>query len=313
MTASVPRAPGLGAPEAPRAPEIFDRPLLRRRLARAWAAGPADFLLERVVEDLLERLSLTKRSFRSALDLGTPGPHLTRALRAALPGLRVVHVAPIEAARADEPSVLGEEEAPPVEPGAFDLVASALALQHVDDLPGALMAARRALRPDGLALLAMVGGRSLHELRGALAQAEEEARGGISPRVAPFVDLRDLGGLAQRAGLALPVTDVETLTVRYGDALGLMRDLRAMGAGLALRTRGRPLTREIVARACAIYAERFADPDGRARATFEIVWLSGWAPDPSQPRPLKPGQGRMRLDAALAQAREERAAEADHD
>lgn len=284
-------------------PAIFDRPLLRLRLARAHAQGAADFLLTRVAEDLVERVSLVRRDFRRVVDLGTPAPRLTLALRAALPLAEVTHVAPLAAASAPAPALICDEEAAPLARESVDLVVSALALQHVDDLPGALVAARRALKPDGLLLAALVGGRSLHELRAALAQAEEEVRGGASPRVAPFVDLRDLGALAQRAGFALPVADVETLTVRYPDALALMRDLRAMGAANALRLRGKPLTREIVARAGAIYAERFADPDGRVRATFEIVWLSGWAPHESQQKPLKPGQGRTPLADALAQAR----------
>jgi SAM-dependent methyltransferase len=292
---------------APGAPQIFDTALLRRRLARAIAAGPADFLLQRVVEDMVERLSLVKRDFARVLDLGTPGRHLTRALRALYPAARVTHLAPIESARAEAPSHVGDVETARFEDGC-DLIVSALAFQHVDDLPGVLAKARRALAPDGLMLVALVGGRSLTELRAALTQAEDEARGGASPRVAPFVDLRDLGALAQRAGLALPVTDVETLTVRYGDALALMRDLRAMGATSALRLRGKPLTREILARAAAIYAENFSDADGRVRATFEIVWLSGWAPHESQQKPLRPGEGRARLADALVEAR--RAAEA---
>lgn len=287
-------------------PAIFDRALLRLRLQRALKAGAADFLLARVVEDLVERLSLAKRDFTTILDLGTPGPLLTQGLRAARPGADVTHLAPIEAARAGAPSTVGEIESAALEPGRYDLIVSALAFQHVDDLPGVLARARRALKPDGLLLAAIVGGRSLTELRGCLAQAEDEARGGASPRVAPFVDLRDLGALAQRAGFALPVADVETLSVRYRDLFGLMRDLRAMGATNALTQRGRPLTRAIVARAAELYALNHADPDGRVRATFEIVWLSGWAPHPSQQKPLKPGEGKTPLAQALAAAKAQR-------
>jgi SAM-dependent methyltransferase len=285
---------------------IFDRPLLRRRLERAYRGGAADFLLARVADDLVERASLVQRDFSAILDLGTPGPALTLGLRAARPQAEVAHLAPVAAAQAPAPSSVGDIETAPLGEGARDLIVSALALQHVDDLPGLLARARRALKPDGLFLSAMIGGRSLHELRGSLAQAEDETRGGASPRVAPFVDLRDLGALAQRAGFALPVADVETLTVRYRDMFGLLRDLRAMGATNALRLRGRALTRGLVARAAQLYAENHADADGRVRATFEIVWLSGWAPHESQPKPLRPGEGRTPLAQALAAAKAER-------
>lgn len=291
------------------APQIFDRPLLRRRLERAYRAGPVDFLLERVAEDLMERLALARRRFVSILDLGTPGPILTRALRASRPEAEATHVAPIAAALAEAPAFVAEEIDAPLEPGRYDLIVSALAFQSVDDLPGLLARVRRALKPDGLLLAAMVGGRSLHELRACLAQAEDELRGGASPRVAPFVDLRDLGALAQRAGFALPVADVETANVRYRDVFGLMRDLRGMGATNILLRRGRPLTRAIVARSGALYAEQHADPDGRVRASFDIVWLSGWAPHESQQKPLKPGQGATRLQDALEAARAAREGE----
>lgn len=287
-------------------PQIFDRALLRKRLERAWRIGFADFLLARVAEDLVERASLVQRDFAAILDLGAPGPHLTRALRRARPQAEVAHLAPVAAAQAEAPARVEDIESAALAEGSHDLIVSALALQHVDDLPGLLARARRALRPDGLFLAAMVGGRSLAELRACLAQAEEETRGGASPRVAPFVDLRDLGALAQRAGFALPVADVETLSVRYADMFGLMRDLRAMGATNALRLRGRPLTRAILARAAELYARRHADADGRVRATFEIVWLSGWAPHESQQKPLRPGEGKTPLAAALAAAKAER-------
>jgi SAM-dependent methyltransferase len=173
-------------------------------------------------------------------------------------------------------------------------------LQFVNDLPGTLIQVRRALKPDGLFLAAMIGGDSLAELREAFAQAEAEVEGGVSPRVAPFADLRDLGALLQRAGFALPVTDVDRLTVRYASPLALMHDLRHMGAGNALSERRRtPLRRATLHRVFEIYAERFADPDGRIRATFEIVWLSGWAPHESQQQPLRPGSAKTRLADAL--------------
>lgn len=284
------------------APAIFDRSAQRARLARAWREGPADFLLAQVVADLLDRLAVVKRDFRSILDLGTPGPGLAQALASGPGRPFLVRMAGAQAALgAAGARLVGDEEAQPFPPGAFDLIVSALALQGVNDLPGALMQARRALRPDGLMIAALVGGRSLTELRAAFAVAESEIAGGASPRVAPMIDLRDLGALLQRAGFALPVADVDALTVRYPHALALMRDLRAMGAtnSLALRVRA-PLRRAVLRRAVEIYGERFADADGRVRATFEIVWLSGWAPHDSQQKPLAPGSAKMRLADALA-------------
>jgi SAM-dependent methyltransferase len=204
------------------------------------------------------------------------------------------------------PTIVADEEALPFASGSFDLIVSALSLQWANDLPGALVQIRRALAPDGLFLAAVIGGQSLMELRTALTAAEAELTGGASPRVAPFADVRDLGGLLQRAGFALPVTDVEPLIVRYASMFALLRDLRAMGATNALTERSRvPLRRAVLTRAAEIYADRFSDSDGRVRATFEIVWLSGWAPHNSQQKPLAPGSARMRLADAL-NASEER-------
>lgn len=278
------------------APLVFDRPLVRRRLARALRAGYAGFLLDRAVEDLEERLATVLRPFRLALDVGTPIPAAAEALRRSGRAEEVLRLAPVP-----EPgSILGDEERLPVADGRFDLAVSLLALQSVNDLPGALVQIRRALKPDGLFVGALLGGATLTELRQAFTQAEAELEGGVSPRVAPFADVRDLGGLLQRAGFALPVTDSETVRVRYGDPFSLMRDLRLMGFSNALNDRRRtPLRRATLLRAAQIYAERFADPDGRLPATFEIVWLSGWAPHESQQKPLKPGSARMRLADAL--------------
>jgi hypothetical protein len=167
-------------------------------------------------------------------------------------------------------------------------------------LPGALIQIRRALKPDGLLLAALLGGETLTELRQSFAQAEAEIEGGVSPRVAPFADVREMGALLQRAGFALPVTDVERLIVRYSSPFALMHELRRMGAANALTERRRtPLKRETLARMAEIYAQRFGDPDGRIRATFEIVWLSGWAPHESQQKPLRPGSAQTRLADAL--------------
>ncbi len=266
-------------------PVIFDRRLLRARLARAAAIGPATFLLDSVADDIAERLSAVLRTFDTAVDLGTP----TDAVRRAIAGRVGTAVA-----------VVADEEALPFRDASLDLVVSALALQFVNDLPGTLIQIRRALKPDGLFLAAMIGGESLAELRAAFAEAEAEVEGGVSPRVAPFADLRDLGALLQRAGFALPVTDVDRITVRYASPLALMHDLRRMGAGNALTERRRtPLRRATLRRLLEIYAERFADPDGRIRATFEIVWLSGWAPHESQRQPLAPGSAKTRLADAL--------------
>ncbi len=188
----------------------------------------------------------------------------------------------------------------PLATGRFDLVVSALALQGANDLPGALVQIRRVLRPDGLFLGAIVGGRTLTELRAVLTEAEAEVTGGVSPRVAPFADVRDMGGLLQRAGFALPVADSEVLTVRYDSLFALMADLRAMGATSTLVARERrPSRRDMFMRAARLYAERFADPDGRIRATFEIVSLAGWAPHESQQKPARRGSGTISLGTAL--------------
>lgn len=280
---------------------LFDPALIRQRLARARAAGYADFLLNRVLDDVEDRLATVTRPFPLALDLGTPLPGLADRLSASGRVERTIRLAP-----SPEPGggLVGDPELLPFGAGAgFDLVVSVLALQHVNDLPGALIQVRRALKPDGLFLAGLLGGATLTELRQAFLQAESETEGGASPRVAPFAELRDIGGLLQRAGFALPVVDADTITVRYGDPFALMRDLRAMGLTNALHDRRRrPLRRATLMRAAEIYAERFSDPDGRLRATFEILWLSGWAPHESQQKPLRPGSARSRLADALGTA-----------
>jgi SAM-dependent methyltransferase len=277
-------------------PLVFDRSLVRRRLSRALKQGYADFLLLRAVEDLEERLSPVMRSFSLALDVGTPTPLAAEALRRSGRAKQVVRLSPV----AEPGSIWGDEERLPFAGERFDLAVSLLALHAVNDLPGALIQIRRALKPDGLFVAALLGGSSLNELRQALTQAEAELEGGVSPRVAPFADLRDLGGLLQRAGFALPVTDSDIVRVRYANAFALMRDLRQMGLTNALNDRRKaPLRRGTLLRAAEIYAERFADPDGRIPATFEIVWLSGWTPHESQQKPLRPGSAKMRLADAL--------------
>jgi len=277
-------------------PLVFDRLLVRYRLSRALRQGYADFLLRRVVEDMEERLSTVLRPFPLALDVGTPTPLAAEALRRSGRAEGVVRLSPVP----ERGSVSGDEERLPFAGERFDLAVSLLALQAVNDLPGALIQIRRALKPDGLFMAALLGGSTLNELRQAFTQAEAELEGGASPRVAPFADLRDLGGLLQRAGFALPVADSDIVRVRYADPFGLMQDLRRMGLANALvHRRKSPLKRATLMRAAAIYAERFADPDGRIPATFEVVWLSGWAPHESQQKPLQPGSAKMRLADAL--------------
>ena len=278
------------APNPPTPPVLFDRALLSRRQFRARANGAVTFLLDRVDEDMSDRLAAVMRDFREVADVWTPGDGLS-ALRARFSSVQRI-----------EPDASGEETLP-FAPETLDLVASALALQFVNDLPGVLAQLRRALRPDGLLLAAMIGGDSLTELRQAFAAAEAECEGGISPRVAPFADLRDVGALLQRAGFALPVTDVDRIVVRYANAFALMQDLRRMGAANVLIERRRtPTRRATVLRMAEIYAERFADADGRIRATFDVIWLSGWAPHASQQQPLKPGSAKASLAEAVRKA-----------
>lgn len=270
---------------------------LRLRLRRATARGPADFLLVRAAEDIAERLTTVQRRFFYVADIGTPGSHLAVALRAALSGALILRCGPLASGPL---AIEASAEHLPLAFQSLDLAVSALALQAVNDLPGALIQIRRALKPDGLFLGALFGAGTLGELRTVLAAAETEIYGGVSPRVAPFADVRDLGGLLQRAGFALPVADSEIVTVRYDDLFRLMHDLRAMGATNALvARRRRPATRDLFARAAALYAERFADPDGRIRATFEIVSVSGWAPHASQQAPAERGSGRVSLATVL--------------
>jgi SAM-dependent methyltransferase len=286
-------------------PVIIDRALLRARRRRALGLGPATFLADRVAADLADRLAAVLRGFPCGLDLGTP----TDAVRRMLAGSHKVEALIVADALAAEAmadagpaglAVAADEEALPFLDGTLDLVVSGLTLHFVNDLPGTLVQIRRALKPDGLFMAALLGGDTLTELRAAFAAAEAEVEGGISPRVLPFADLRDLGALLQRAGFALPVTDVDRITVRYASPLALMHELRRMGASNPLVDRSRrPLRRATLARMLEIYAQRFADADGRIRATFEIVYLSGWAPHASQQQPLAPGSARTRLADAL--------------
>jgi SAM-dependent methyltransferase len=271
------------------------------RQARVRKRVPATFLLDRAAVELGERLSAVRRRFDVAADLGTPTDAVSRIL-AANKNIGTIVAAGANLQDADQSllRVAADEEALPFADGVLDLAASVLTLQFVNDLPGTLIQVRRALKPDGLFLAALVGGESLTELRSAFAAAESEIEGGVSPHVAPFADVREIGNLLQRAGFALPVVDMDRLVVRYDSAFALMHDLRAMGATNALRERRRkPLRRRTLVRMAEIYAGRYADADGRVRATFEIIWLSAWAPHESQQKPLKPGSAAQRLADAL--------------
>jgi SAM-dependent methyltransferase len=270
------------------APILFDRALLQARHSRARKLGPATFLLDRVAEDMEERLHAVLRNFSDVADVWTSGELLRGPARDRFK--TVTHVGLQDSS----------QEVLPFAPESLDLAVSALAFQFVNDLPGVLSQIRRALRPDGLLLAAMIGGDTLTELRQSFAAAEAECEGGVSPRVAPFADLRDIGALLQRAGFALPVTDVDRAVVRYDNAFALMQDLRRMGATNILSERRRtPTRRATLLRMAQIYGERFADADGRIRATFDVIWLSGWAPHESQQKPLRPGSAKASLAEAV--------------
>jgi SAM-dependent methyltransferase len=282
------------APSPNAAPKLFDRALLRARQNRARHGEPATFLLDRVAEDMEERLHAVLREFSDVAEIWTPGTVLRAPSRE--------RFKPVTQIGLDD----CEQETLPLQPQSLDLVVSALAFQFVNDLPGVLTQIRRALRPDGLLLAAMIGGDTLTELRQSFAAAEAECEGGVSPRVAPFADLRDVGALLQRAGFALPVTDVDRIVARYDSAFALMADLRRMGAtNILVERRRTPTRRATMLRMAQIYGERFADPDGRIRATFDVIWLSGWAPHESQQKPLQPGSAKASLAEAVRKAKRE--------
>lgn len=290
------------------APLIFDSQLLRQRKRRALAATSkpkardGGFLRDQAAHEVRERLDAVERTFDHALDLSDDDGKVAELLAASPRIGSITRLVSDEAlARTGRvPASVAMQEHLPAAPESLNLVTSVLGLQWLNDLPGALVQIRRALKPDGLFLGALMGGNTLHELRDVLSAEEDEATGGASPRVIPFVDVRDFGSLLQRAGFALPVTDVDTLTVRYGNLFVLMADLRAMGATNPLVHRSRkPWTKTRAVRAAQLYAERYADLDGRIRATFQIVSFSGWAPSEVQQKPLRPGSATTRLADAL--------------
>jgi NADH dehydrogenase [ubiquinone] 1 alpha subcomplex assembly factor 5 len=283
---------------------LFDRALLARRRARVAAAvAEHDFLLARIADDLAERLAIVRRSFPLAANIGAHHGLVSQAIQGIAGVERVIDVDATLAALLRSNTrlrVVAEDDALPFADASLDLVVSGLSLQLVNDLPGALVQIRRALKPDGLLLASLLGGATLKELREAWLAAEAEISGGASPRVAPFADVRDMGALLQRAGFALPVVDSETVIVTYANPLALMQEIKAMGASNMLISRRRtPVTRSLLLRAGEIYAKRFAGIDGRVPATFEILTLTAWAPDESQPKPLRPGSAQTRLADAL--------------
>lgn len=278
-------------------PVIFDARRRAARLARSERLfAAADFLHDRAAENAVHSLDVILRDFPDAVDLSAhPGP-FARRLADSDAAARVGTVRPVADA--------GTRAAPGAQPlpladQSQDLIVSLMSLHWANDLPGALTQIRRALRPNGLFMGTLLGAGTLKELRGALTQAELEVRGGAQARVSPFADGFDGAALLQRAGFALPVSDVDRVVVRYPDLLALVRDLRAMGETNALAGPSRPLTRAIVTRAAELYADRHADVDGRIPATFEIIHLAGWAPHESQQKPLPRGSAKMRLADAL--------------
>lgn len=285
----------------PEGARVFDRRQHLRNRARAVAGFAGhDFLFREIAGRLDERLLDVDRRFACALAIGGRGPLPVAPDGARGRVDRLVTMDPVAGFARPLPSVVADEEWLPFAEASFDLVISVLSLHWVNDLPGALIQIRRALKPDGLFVAAMFGGRTLSELRQAMMAAEMEVEDGLSPRVSPFADVRDGGALLQRAGFALPVADSDMLTVTYETPFRLFEDLRGMGEQNAVAERRRTsLRRETLMRAVTKYVEAEAGDDGRVPATFEVIWLTGWAPDPSQQKPLRPGSAASRLADAL--------------
>lgn len=285
---------------------IFDRALVRKRRDRAAAHFAShDFLVREVAERLADRLSDVTRSFPLALDLGCHTGEIADTLgpRGGIQTLVQCDLSPRMAARAaanGHPTLAADEEWLPFADASFDLVISCLSLHWVNDLPGTLVQIRRVLKPDGLFLCAMLGGETLKELRQALAEAEIAEEGGLSPRVSPFADVRDLGGLLQRAGFALPVVDADSVDVAYADPMRLMADLRGMGETNAVAEQRKGMSRRAtLLGALARYQDLFADAHGRVSATFQVLTMTAWKPHPTQQQPLKPGSGQVSLAQEL--------------
>lgn len=285
--------------------KVFDRRRVRAHRDRAFRSiAEHGFLFDHVADGMIDRLDDVLRTFPTAIDLGTFNGGLARRLEQR-PGTDLVirsDLSPRLAQMASQtgPTIVADEELLPFGEAKADLVASALALHWTNDLPGALVQINRSLRPDGLFLGALLGGESLTELRITLTEAEIELCGGASPRLSPLADVRDAGGLMQRAGFALPVVDRETVTVTYDNAFRLIADLRGMGETNASLNRNAAIPpRAFWPRVAEIYHQRFAEADGRIPATFQVLYLSGWAPAASQQQPLRPGSARSSLADAL--------------
>lgn len=278
------------------APDVFDRDLIKRRRARMKADH---FLLARCADDAAERLLDVNRNFSNALILGNP--QFARALIGQLPVDKIADMTSADFSAAPESGVIfADEESLPFEAEQFDLIISALGLHHVNDLPGALVQINRALKPDGLFIGAMFGGATLTQLRQSLYGAEDALYGGITPRVSPMADFQQAAGLLQRAGFALPVVDTDKVSVNYANPGRLFTDLKAMAETNALTARSRkPVSKRFLAKTAQIYSEQFSNADGKAVASFEILWLTGWAKHPDQQKPLRPGSAKTRLADAL--------------
>ena len=277
-------------------PQIFDRGLLARRRQRAAKSFPdADFLHRRIAKDVIDRLETVQRTFRAALFAG-PGAHLIADQLTADCAVEAVRISDPYA----ESDLIVDEEALQLPPETLDLFISIMALHNVNDLPGALINIRKALKPDGLFIGVLPAEESLTELRQVLYQAESEITGGVSAHIAPFAAIKDLGGLMQRAGLGLPVADVDNVRIRYKNPIRLLHDLRAMGEGnILLNRRKTGLRKDVLMRMSALYGERFADEAGTVTASFDLVTLTGWAPHESQQKPLRPGSGKVSLKSAI--------------
>jgi SAM-dependent methyltransferase len=280
-------------------PAIFDRALLRQRRTRAAATvGQVAPILEAAADLLLDRLDDTTRRFTRALDIGGRGVVAPRLQARGVPFVVSLDLAPAMAVRAGGLAVAGDEEWLPFAAESFDLIVASLSLHWVNDLPGALLQLRRTLRPDGLFLASLPGLGTLHELRAALAETETQLRGGLAPRVSPFPELRDLAGLLQRAGFALPVADAEALPLRYRSALGLFRDLRAAGEQNAVLARDPRVPPRALLALAGARLEAAAGPAG-IEPGLRVLTMTGWAPHESQSRPARPGSANARLADAL--------------
>ncbi len=276
-------------------PDLFDQTALLRNLTRAAEKGNLPGFLDDVATtELIDRFETISRKFSNVAIISHDASRIADVVRSRLR----------EDGTITDISMLAEDgvflDSPNLPAEAFDCIFACPGLEWANDLPGSLTRLRKALKPDGVLLAAMLGGESLHELRASWLQAETMMTGGASPRVAPFCDVRDAGGLLQRAGFALPVVDTDRLKVRYDNGLALMKDLKALGLSNSMTERRRSLvTPGLMAMACAHYDQNFEDPDNRVRATFQMIYLSGWSPHESQPKPLRPGSAKTRLADAL--------------